>query len=65
MEDLKYYPGEPKEYTLREITERVNAVENQAILIDPVSGSINPAGAGSVRILVGRFAAFTNGGPVG
>jgi hypothetical protein len=38
----------PEEYINRKLTERVNTIENQAILIDPVSGSINPAGVGAV-----------------
>ncbi len=53
MEDLKYYPGEPKEYTFKELIERVNDVENTSVLFDPVTKQItDPSAQEAVRGVV-------------
>ncbi len=45
MNDLKHYPGMPEEYINRKLTERVNAIENNAVLIDTATGQITSPSA--------------------
>ena len=55
MQDLKFYPGMPDQYTLTQLTKRVNDVENTAVFSingapPDASGNVTIAGGGSVTI---------------